>query len=412
MGNVCCSVNASLRSDLRGRRLGNKRVHTDGKTYAPYGMVSQPADPLKVSEYTRSMDGGLKEKVDLREFMTTVEDQSQSNSCCANAVAGAYEYINKREAMKRGDSIDDISRLFIYYVGRKRDQQHFGEDPKMAPQDEGMTLGGAITALEMKGACLERNWPFDLDKVNHKPEQSCFDQALRHKIASSRKVPVDLDFMREALCSGHPIVFGLKLTAQFFRPLPGGFIPTPDPSDPQSAEHGLHAMLLVGYNDRQQVFIVRNSWGTSWGDRGYAYVPYDYIANTEFNFLDQYCITGLTDTDFTPGDDDGNDFGYSKESDGSGQPEVVDFEEDLPEMAEDDFDPEDEFDVDKEAKRVFDKFDVNQNGTIDVQELGLCLMMNGVLMFPRDLDALMQQYQSDGKPGLSFEEFKKMCGQA
>ena len=39
MGNVCCSVNASLRSDLRGRRLGNKRVHTDGKTYAPYGMA-------------------------------------------------------------------------------------------------------------------------------------------------------------------------------------------------------------------------------------------------------------------------------------------------------------------------------------------------------------------------------------
>ena len=62
--------------------------------------------------------------------------------------------------------------------------------------------------------------------------------------------------MREALCSGHPIVFGLKLTAQFFRPLPGGFIPTPDPSDPQSAEHGLHAMLLVGYNDRQQVASV------------------------------------------------------------------------------------------------------------------------------------------------------------
>ena len=72
----------------------------------------------------------------------------------------AYEYLNKRnfvvvgfkglkglvftkryslkpqnpgEAMKRGDSIDDISRLFIYYVGRKRDQQHFGEEPANPP---------------------------------------------------------------------------------------------------------------------------------------------------------------------------------------------------------------------------------------------------------------------------------------
>jgi hypothetical protein len=54
--------------------------------------------------------------------MTEVEDQSQSNSCCANAVAGAYEYLCKRKAMETGDTIGDISRLFIYYVGRKNDQ--------------------------------------------------------------------------------------------------------------------------------------------------------------------------------------------------------------------------------------------------------------------------------------------------
>ncbi|CAE7431312.1 unnamed protein product [Symbiodinium natans] len=407
MGNVCCVAGAPLRSELRGRRLGNKRVHTDGQTFAPFGMVEQKTEPLKVSEFKPS-SGSSKEKVDLREYMTAVEDQAAANSCCANAVAGAYEYINKREALKRGDSTDDISRLFIYYVGRKRDQQIFGEDPKIVPQDEGMTLGGAITALEMKGACLEKNWPYNLDRVNHKPDPSCFDQALRYKIASSQKVAVDLDAMRAALSAGNPIVFGLKLTSHFFRPLPGGFIPTPDPSDPQSSEHGLHAMLLVGYNDRQQVFIVRNSWGTSWADRGYAYVPYDYIANSAFNFLDQYVITGLTDTDFTPADDDGNDFSYDTVAD-SAQPELVDYEEEAPDAEPDDFDPEDEFDWDKETKRVFDKFDVNSSGTIELSELATCLSMNGVFMLPWQIEDIMKQYESDGKPGLSFEEFKLVC---
>ena len=85
-------------------------------------------------------------------------------------------------------------------------------------------------------------------------------------------IPLNLNKMRQCLSDGYPIVFGLKLTQQFFFPPYDGFIPTPDPNDPQSAEHGLHAMLIVGYNDRQRVFIVRNSWGTGWGVDGYCYL--------------------------------------------------------------------------------------------------------------------------------------------
>ena len=149
-------------------------------------------------------------------------------------------------------------RLFIYYVGRKNDQIRWGEDASLKPKDEGMTLGGAIEALQMKGACLEELYPFDLSVVNETPHNEAFEQAMRYKISEALKVPATLEATRECLASGYPIVFGLKLTQRFFSPPASGFVPTPDPSDPKSAAHGLHAMLLVGYNDEQRVGDARS----------------------------------------------------------------------------------------------------------------------------------------------------------
>eukprot|EP00913_Durusdinium_trenchii_P003200 g2959.t1 len=136
-------------------------------------------------------------------------------------------------------------------------------------------------------------------------------------------------------------------------------------------------MLIVGYNDRQEVFIVRNSWGTSWGDGGYGYVPYSYICNDDFNFLGQYAIMGLTEMDFTPGDDD--------------------------------FDVEDEFDPKSEAERTFNQLftqsDKNQDGKIDAQELMSCFLMNGIRMNPLVLAQICATADLDHNGSYDFDEF-------
>ncbi|CAE7469958.1 unnamed protein product, partial [Symbiodinium pilosum] len=50
----------------------------------------------------------------------------------------------------------------------------------------------------------------------------------------------------------------------------------PQPTDQQL---GGHAVCAVGYDDFKQCFIVRNSWGEGWGDKGYFYMPYEYMCH-------------------------------------------------------------------------------------------------------------------------------------
>lgn len=353
-----------------------------------------------------------------------VEDQSQSNSCCANAAVGAYEYLVWREAEARNDQPGDVSRLFVYYVGRMRDKQLYRDRTPIA--DEGMTLTGAIDALTMKGACLDSSWPFDLRKINEIPPAPTFDEAMRYKISEAKEIPTNVVAMKACLAEGYPIIFGLKLTQKFFRCGRSGLISTPDPNDPQSAEHGLHAMLIVGYSDSEARFIVRNSWGTDWGDRGYCYIPYDYCANPKFNFLGQYAIYGLTDTDFTPEPVDDNsqliDRSHAHEDDL--HPPVHEEEQDVEEESDmpDESLIEDLFDPVKEARRAFNKFDRDGNGTLSLRckilsfpylflsrELNRALLLSGTFLRKKELEKVMKKYDTDRSGTLSFDVSVVLC---
>jgi len=390
----------------------------NGKEFASYGAKIGSGEGertvfKKCVDWSRKTDGDLPQKVDLRPYMTEIENQADSNSCVANAVAGAYEYLCKRKAMENGDAGDDvgdISRLFIYYVGRKRDLFN-GYSGNIKVKDEGMFVRGAIEALQMKGACLAETFPFDLEKVNEMPDREAFAEAMDYKISDAMKVPLDLDAMKSCLAEGYPIVFALKLTKQFYTPDERGYVRTPDPEDPMAAEHGRHGMLLVGYSDRQEVFIVRNSWGTEWGDEGYGYVPYDYIANADFTDANDgpYAIKALTEYDLTPDDDDGEDLpGYDEDEDGGETPDIEVVEEEDEEDEEDeDFDPDDMFSFEKEMKRAFDSCDPDGSGSIDKKELAVFLLRCGIS--PSDLDAgvkvFLDDYDKDESGTLSYEEF-------
>jgi C1A family cysteine protease len=83
--------------------------------------------------------------------------------------------------------------------------------------------------------------------------------------------------MKGCLASGFPFVFGFTVYESFESPevAKTGHAPLPGPTEQAI---GGHAVMAVGYDDSQQTFIVRNSWGTGWGMQGYFTLPCAYLS--------------------------------------------------------------------------------------------------------------------------------------
>ncbi len=207
----------------------------------------------------------LPPSVDLRRLCSMVEDQGQLGSCTANALAGALEFLERKDKVP----YMDFSRLFIYY--NERAIEH------TIKSDSGAMLRDGIKTLAKQGVCSEKSWPYKISKFTVKPSAACYKEALKHQIISYHRI-ITLDEMRACLAEGFPFVFGFTVYESFESQevARSGIVNMPKRSEQVM---GGHAVMAAGYNDAQQRFIVRNSWGTSWGIKGYFTIPYKYLAD-------------------------------------------------------------------------------------------------------------------------------------
>jgi len=202
--------------------------------------------------------------VDLRPQCPPVYDQGQLGSCTANAIAGAIEF----DLMKQGLPDFTPSRLFIYY--NERVIEH------TVHSDSGANIRDGIKSVGKQGDAPEPEWPYDITKFTIKPPPKVYLDAKRHTAVQYQSVAQDLTQMRGCLASGYPIVVGFTVYQSFESPevAATGVVPMPSPNE-QTV--GGHAVLVVGYDDSQQRFIVRNSWNVDWGMKGYFTMPYAYL---------------------------------------------------------------------------------------------------------------------------------------
>jgi C1A family cysteine protease len=204
----------------------------------------------------------LPKRVNLESDLPPVYDQGDLGSCVLNAGAANIYFVHKKNCMP----IFNPSRLFMYYDVRELEGAIY--------EDSGCSIRDAIKCVAKDGVCDEEEWPYNISRFTEKPTTHCYTDALLHRIVSYHRISTILNDMKSCLAEGYPFIMGVTIYENFPMETSTGIIPMPS-----GQSIGGHAMLVVGYDDDMGRFIIRNSWGEKWGDKGYGYIPYEYLTN-------------------------------------------------------------------------------------------------------------------------------------
>jgi C1A family cysteine protease len=199
-------------------------------------------------------------------------DQGQLGSCVANAFALSISYITKNNT--------NLCRLLLYALSRIKDNTPLSNDA-------GTTIRSSGSSVANYGTCPETVYPYNsVNVANYRllPPLVAFKNSNKFKSFSYTFIQQGVNYLNniKAIFNTYnvPIIFGFMVYQSFMTESVAktGLVPMPDLKTERL--QGGHAMNIIGYDDEKQLFICANSWGVVWGDKGFCYMPYEYILNT------------------------------------------------------------------------------------------------------------------------------------
>jgi len=217
---------------------------------------------------------------DLRESWWTIGDQKSTGSCVGWASTDSVVrwHFVKANRLPRPQR---LSPRFVWMASKETDT--FVSQPTTFIESEGTSLKAALDIARNFGAVHDSVLPFEPMKLYLGSSQTFYALAAQLKIASYFNLGTKVNNWRIWLANNGPVLTRLNVDETWDNAAAaGGKL---DIYQPETARGG-HTIALVGYTrDR---FIVRNSWGTGWGDRGFGYAS---IAYAQAAFSEAYGIS-------------------------------------------------------------------------------------------------------------------------
>ena len=209
--------------------------------------------------------------IDLRAAWWAVGDQGNTGSCVGWGTADA---VLRWHFVKAG-RLAKTERLSVRYVWMaSKETDPYTTRPTSFIESDGTWLTAALGIAQKFGVVTDKVLPFKLggqSQMYTDNANTFYALAAQRRIASYFNLGRDLAKWRNWLATQGPILVRLDVDSAFMQATA-----TKGKLDSYTANSGLggHCVALVGYVDGR--FIVRNSWGTGWGDKGFAYTADSY----------------------------------------------------------------------------------------------------------------------------------------